>query len=897
MKKTKSLINIGLSLISCAILVGCGSDRADEVPTVSAASTVSVKEKRAITVTATATDDNEITGYSWSQISGPELTLTAANTAAVNLTAPEVAENAEAVLRVIVTDSADQTAQTDVTVNIAKNLLPDLTANFSNVEEKSTASFQATATDADGEITSYQWTQLSGPEVVLSGANTSSVSFEVPAVSSATTLSFSVSVMDDDNEGSTLISDVVIDQIITAYSLSGTVTEASFSGATVSATVAGETFSTTADTSGNFSLSLAVDDDTTNLFTTVKASSATLPGLEFYKLVPDLIANVDVQQSTTQETKATKQNSGSAVSASADEAITIANTSLSAFSTAHYALLVEANGYIAPKDLSTYNQMEQLIDPDLLIEAAALVHILSKQQSLPEGATDVVSLLNNAELYNTYKAAVEAENPGAIKEAIAELMNNPEVVEPIDEASLVGDYVAYMPAQPSFLSRFGEKLIFNADNTGEMYSTYTNYLFDWSLSEQTLDLKYNNAKPATFQVNAEVGVAGLTAAQLDLLQNAGKSIIEVKELTVGAKMWRIVQGNTMDVYRFEEMTQRTLVPVDLGDGVIISTEGEQLMASRDYFVRNINTQMPLHYTAAEMHGRWLLRSYDDDETSGLLFSNAFAEEFEFASNGTGTTKKTARSFSWSVNDAGTLIVDFASKTRLEFKKLEQSDDKSSALVSVYDANGNLIAADTDYSLKLDNSDFAEYEHVNPVGFYWNSMINIWNKYYWDGDRIVWEGNSTYFGFMFNQDNTSYQVGSFTGTPPTMVPTQSTQMTWHEMMDQDNTTVMQLNRRPCYDDTSVSCYTRDYRLLRTEQGVVGRRMYVLEESSSRPNSSYPFYIVIPPRLNIYEELSVNYWNDTAPAAQSNLSSLSNFGIKKPVIQHKLTEPNKPRAQPH
>ncbi|WP_324077529.1 PKD domain-containing protein [Rheinheimera sp.] len=897
MKEVKFLTHLSVSLISCAILAGCGSDKNDEVPTVSAVSSVSVKEKRAVTVTAAATDDQEISGYSWSQISGPELTLAGATSSEVRVTAPEVEENSVAVLRVSVTDNANQTAQADVTVNIAKNLLPDLAINFSSVKEKSSATIQANATDADGEITSYQWTQLSGPEVALSGANTSAVSFEVPAVSSATTLSFSVSVMDDDNESSTLISDVVIDQITTPYTLTGTVTEAAFAGSTISATVAGATFSTTADASGNFSLSLAVDDDATNLFTTVKASSASVPGLEFYKLVPDLIANVDVQPNTIRQIQAAKRNSGSAVSALADEANTTPNTSLSALSTAHYALLIAANGYVKLEDLLTYNQVEQLIDPDVLIEAAALVHILSKQQSLPEGVIDVVSLLNNAEVYNTYKAAIEAENPDAIADAIAELVSNPQVVEPIEEASLVGHYVTYMPAQPSFLSRFGEKLIFNADNTGAIYTAYNNHHFNWSLSEQALDLKYSNAEPTIYDITAQVGFAGLTAEQLELLQNANKDFIEVRELTVGAKMWRIVKGNTMDVYRFEETTQRTFVPVDLGNGVIISTEGEQLISSSDYFVRNINTQMPLQFTATEMPGSWLLRSYADDETSGLSFSNIFAEAFEFSGNGTGTTEKTARNFSWSVNDAGTLIIDFTSKIRLEFKKLEQLDDKSSALVSVYDAYGNLITADTDYALKLDGTDFSEFEHVNPEGFYWNSMINLWNKYYWDEERILWAGGYSYFGFMFNNDNTGYQMYQHTGEPPTMISNPGIQMSWTETQSNSGATIVQVNRAPCSDDIKSACNIRNYRLLKTEQGVVGRRMYVQEESFTRRRSTDQFTVIIPPRLNIYEQLSVNYWNDTAPAAQSNFSALSNFGIKKAAIQHKLSEPNKLRAQQH
>lgn len=892
MKEVKFLTHLSVSLISCAILAGCGSDKNDEVPTVSAVSSVSVKEKRAVTVTAAATDDQEISGYSWSQISGPELTLAGATSSEVRVTAPEVEENSVAVLRVSVTDSANQTAQADVTVNIAKNLLPDLALNFSSVKEKSSANIQAAATDADGEITSYQWTQLSGPEVVLSGANTSAVSFEVPAVSSATTLSFSVSVMDDDNESSTLISDVVIDQITTPYTLTGTVTEAAFAGSTISGTVAGATFSTTADASGNFSLTLDVDDDVTNFFTLLKASSVKVTGLELYKLVPDLAASAELSESAdskvVQLSPTSQQSSGASVQA--DNSSTSINTSINPLSTAHYALLIAQNNNVMPLNLDTYNKIEKLIDPDLLIEAAALVHILSQQDALPEGVTDVVSLLNNAELYNTYKEAVEANNPDAIAQAIATLVSNPAVVEPLDEASLVGQYMTYMPAQSGFLSRFGDKLIFNNDGTGSRHTLDLHYLFNWSLTEQALNLDYRNSTQNSYNYKPQVGFAGLTAEQVELLIDAGKQSVRITEQVTGAQMWRTVKGNTMDIYRFSETTRRTLAPIDLGNGVIISTEGQNIVVNTDYFVRNLETQMPQQFTAAEIPGQWVLRSFDDDKTSGFLFNSSFAETFSFSSDGTGTTKETARSFDWTVNSSGHLLVTFASKTHLEFRKLDQLDDKSNALISVYDAEGNLIAVDTDYSLKLDGTDFSEYDHVNPDGFYWNSMINLWSKYHWENSRMLWEGGNNYFGFMFNNNNTGYQMYQYTGTPPTMIPNPGTQMSWIEIPDDSGVSMIQVNRYPCNDNRNYSCNIRNYRLLKSEQGIVGRRIYVLEESYSRMQSTDPMTVLIPPRLNMYEELSVDYWNETAPTA-TGLSAIRSFSINKAAEQPKLSEPNK------
>jgi hypothetical protein len=55
------------------------------------------------------------------------------------------------------------------------------------------------ASDPDGNIVSYSWTQVGGPQVAISGANTSNASFTAPSVSSSETLEFRFEVTDDDN--------------------------------------------------------------------------------------------------------------------------------------------------------------------------------------------------------------------------------------------------------------------------------------------------------------------------------------------------------------------------------------------------------------------------------------------------------------------------------------------------------------------------------------------------------------------------------------------------------------------------------------------------------------------------------------------------------------------------
>ncbi|RLV60647.1 hypothetical protein D5018_05975 [Parashewanella curva] len=83
------------------------------------------------------------------------------------------------------------------------NQAPQLSHNTPvSVEERSQATLSINATDTDGSITSYLWTQTSGPTVTLSTNNTASINFIVPEVTSDTNLTFLVKVTDNESASS-----------------------------------------------------------------------------------------------------------------------------------------------------------------------------------------------------------------------------------------------------------------------------------------------------------------------------------------------------------------------------------------------------------------------------------------------------------------------------------------------------------------------------------------------------------------------------------------------------------------------------------------------------------------------------------------------------------------------
>ncbi|MAE01835.1 MAG: peptidase, partial [Pseudoalteromonas sp.] len=74
--------------------------------------------------------------------------------------------------------------------------------------EQSIVSITADATDSDGSITSYTWSQTAGGDLGLSGKSSETLTFTAPTVTSSTTMSFEVTVTD--NDGATAKSSVTL---------------------------------------------------------------------------------------------------------------------------------------------------------------------------------------------------------------------------------------------------------------------------------------------------------------------------------------------------------------------------------------------------------------------------------------------------------------------------------------------------------------------------------------------------------------------------------------------------------------------------------------------------------------------------------------------------------------
>ncbi len=149
-------------------------------PPVANAGTDKTTSGSSITLTGSGTDpDGSITAYKWTQYGGAPATLANANTSKVTISGLKTGKY---YFRLTVTDNDGATAFDNMLVNVAggaqsspapgPNVAPIANAGPDLRITSTSVTLNGSATDSDGWITGYKWTQYGGAAASLSNANT-----------------------------------------------------------------------------------------------------------------------------------------------------------------------------------------------------------------------------------------------------------------------------------------------------------------------------------------------------------------------------------------------------------------------------------------------------------------------------------------------------------------------------------------------------------------------------------------------------------------------------------------------------------------------------------------------------------------------------------------------------
>ncbi len=177
-------------------------------PTSTIGPNIEVNEREQVTLVGSGTDpDNDPVTVIWTQTSGPAITLTG-NT----FTAPEVTADTLLTLQLTVTDGRAVTLPKEQTVLVKNvNRAPIATVPATQETPMNTGvTVLGSGSDPDGDAITYEWTQLEGPAVGLSGADTDTVSFNAPTVLVSEVVKLQLIVRDGSLASAPAIVDVVV---------------------------------------------------------------------------------------------------------------------------------------------------------------------------------------------------------------------------------------------------------------------------------------------------------------------------------------------------------------------------------------------------------------------------------------------------------------------------------------------------------------------------------------------------------------------------------------------------------------------------------------------------------------------------------------------------------------
>ncbi|MCC6834859.1 MAG: tandem-95 repeat protein [Cytophagales bacterium] len=199
--------NLGATAVD-NVLVTVNPAVVNQTPTVNAGPNQAITlPVNTINLTATANDpDGSISTYLWEKVTGPAATL--AGTATQTLAATNLLEGVY-VFRITVTDNIGATASDEVTVTVTSINQPPVVVASNNVTitlPTSSTTLTAVASDPDGSISTYLWTNTSGPSApTLSGITTQTLDASNLI---AGTYVFRITVTD--NESATAFDDVTV---------------------------------------------------------------------------------------------------------------------------------------------------------------------------------------------------------------------------------------------------------------------------------------------------------------------------------------------------------------------------------------------------------------------------------------------------------------------------------------------------------------------------------------------------------------------------------------------------------------------------------------------------------------------------------------------------------------
>lgn len=490
--------------------------------------------------------------------------------------------------------SFDKDEDSDETVNLAPTVA---ISGQSEIQEKTSFSLTASASDSDGQIVNYYWQHDSTLNLSAQNPNSNEITYLSPDITEDVTVNFTVTVEDDDGATTNATQQVLIKRNSTAVTLNGLITDNTISFANVEITIGDKTYSATADENGIYTVALDVDEALDQTLVKVKAKGRDdlNPGVEF------------ISQLSSVKKLATQAGDDGILDSNENFGVNTTNVT-----TAEYALIVRDGN--EPTSEDELDNALLNVDADEKVQLASLIKIIvdNPDYELPEGVENTLDLVINEEAAEQFEEYVNEQDPDLIEQTKAEIKEDEDLVTGSKEM-LIGEYIIN---SPRYYANAASHLTLNENGTGQ-YHAVTGSSLTWqevsgkievTLQSPVLINKYSQIEDDVETVSEEY----LNSFSLQVLgENDVFKTIDIKsDITV--------YENSVEVQNKQEIQTTNLIlkskTLSLTVEDIVGEWEMQRSESRD-FINHLETI-----------------AFYEDGTGAVLSDNSAPFEWELANN-------------------------------------------------------------------------------------------------------------------------------------------------------------------------------------------------------------------------------------------------------------------------
>ena len=560
---------------------------------------------------------------------------------------------------------------------------------------------KATAEDSDG-IASYNWTHDSDLTLILSGADSESLTVKSPDISEDKTITFTISVTDNNSDSKTSQAQqkVVIKRKVSSVSITGIVTDKPIKDASITVSAGNTSVQVKSNSEGAYTADLVVDESEAKKLVSIQAiGTGEQNQVEFWSLLNSV------------ETVIEQAGEDGVLQKNENFSVNVTNVT-----TAEYAIITRDGE--APKDDEALKSALLNVDADEKLQLATLIKVVvdNPEFQLPEGVNNTLDLVSSTATAQAFEAEVNEKDPTIIEKTKNEIKEDDDLVTG-PSGALVGEYILQS-------SRFYDNAAYHVslkdDNTGVIHGIDQQAISNWSLEGNKLSLQFEKAFKKSISENI----------------SAEQSTQRIE--TFVSSMSILILGEN-EVNRSVEVTENTFQTID---------EVEQAPETKSYIsnlTSKLQTAQPDLENLTGNGGTWYL----DLEDSDYILSDDPEEQVSrltFNTDGTVTSDRENEEITWRI-ESRAVVIDYTSFVDDSKQEVKYQGTVSIWLTKVLDAGYQVVTLDSS-DQEWPNTEFGLFIKSSDVNVNESTMTGRWNGFYGLNQNYymdLYPDRSIYFG--------------------------------------------------------------------------------------------------------------------------------------------------------